>query len=358
LNKKGSFMGHKVHKSVQAKLLMVVISILAVSLSACARTTAQQQDQNPTPYPTPVIPLKPNYTVQKGEVTRVLNFVGRVDPVAREDLFFKTGGRVNKVYVNANDVVKKGQLLAELDTGSSSFDIQRAQINLDNAQLNLQLAKIQNPSPSMEYPIIIALKENEVKLAQLALDQLNASVADATIVAPIDGTLISMTLTEGTTVDAFSPIMVIANMDNLEVTAELTTDQMSQVAEGMPVTATPVGRPGDTLTGSITSLPYPYGTGGSATDQTNNVATITISTNLIKDGYSLGDLLQVTAVLEKKDNALWLPPAAIRTFQGRQFVVVQTGDGQTQVDVKLGIQSVDRVEILDGLTEGQVVMAP
>jgi len=114
--------------------------------------------------------------VQKGEVTRVINFVGRIVPVAREDLFFKTGGRINKVYANANDVVKKGQLLAELDTGSSSYDIQRAPNQPGYAKLDLELAKIQNPSPSKEYPIIIALKENEVKLAQLALDQLNAGV--------------------------------------------------------------------------------------------------------------------------------------------------------------------------------------
>ena len=352
-------MVHKAHLSVQGKLVMVLIAILAVTLGACAGTPAQQQqDQNPTPYPTPVIPLKPTYTVQKGEVTRLLNFVGRIGPVAREDLYFKTGGRVNKVYVKESDIVKKGQLLAELDTGSSFYDLQRAQINLDNAKLDLELAKIQNPSPSKEYPIIMALKENEVKMAQLALDQLNDSVANAQIFAPIDGTLISMTLTEGTTVDAFSPVIVVANLDTLEVAAELTTDQMSQVTEGMPVSATPVGRPGDALTGTISSLPYPYGKGGSATDQTNNIAKITIVANLVKAGYSLGDLLQVTAVLEKKEDALWLPPAAIRTFQGRQFVVVKTGEGQSQVDVKLGIQSTDKVEILEGLTEGQVVLAP
>jgi len=44
-----------------------------------------------------------------------------------------------------------------------------------------------------------------------------------------------MTLTEGTTVDAFAPVIVVANLDTLEVDAELTSDQMAQVAEGMPV---------------------------------------------------------------------------------------------------------------------------
>jgi multidrug efflux pump subunit AcrA (membrane-fusion protein) len=55
---------------------------------------------------------------------------------------------------------------------------------------------------------------------------------------------------------------------------------------------------------------------------------------------------------------LWLPPQAVRTFEGRKFVVVQEGDGQRRVDVKIGIQSEDRVEIEEGLKEGQVAVAP
>jgi multidrug efflux pump subunit AcrA (membrane-fusion protein) len=60
--------------------------------------------------------------------------------------------------------------------------------------------------------------------------------------------------------------------------------------------------------------------------------------------------------LQRKDNVLWLPPQAIRTFQGRQFVVVDEGNRQRRVDVKLGIQGPDRIEIVDGLKEGQKVV--
>jgi multidrug efflux pump subunit AcrA (membrane-fusion protein) len=55
---------------------------------------------------------------------------------------------------------------------------------------------------------------------------------------------------------------------------------------------------------------------------------------------------------------MWLPPQAIRRFEGRRFVVVQDAEGQRRVDVKVGITSDDRVEILEGLEEGQVVIAP
>jgi multidrug efflux pump subunit AcrA (membrane-fusion protein) len=70
----------------------------------------------------------------------------------------------------------------------------------------------------------------------------------------------------------------------------------------------------------------------------------------------VGELATVLITLEKKDNALWLPPAALRAFQGRDFVVIQDGSVQRRVDVKLGIKGEDRVEVLDGVQEGQVVI--
>jgi len=60
--------------------------------------------------------------------------------------------------------------------------------------------------------------------------------------------------------------------------------------------------------------------------------------------------------LEEKQDALWLPPAAIRTFAGRKFVQVEEDGRQRRVDVTIGIESAERVEITEGLEEGQVVV--
>ena len=68
--------------------------------------------------------------------------------------------------------------------------------------------------------------------------------------------------------------------------------------------------------------------------------------------------MRVQVVLERRASALWLPPQAIRKYEGRRFVVVQDSDGQRRVDVRIGITSDDRVEILEGLEVGQIVIAP
>jgi RND family efflux transporter MFP subunit len=352
----GLKMAQSKHTTTRLRFLVFLWLITAVLLNSCARSPAQVE-LTPTPYPTSVIPTKPTYTVQTGDVTRVLNFVGRLTPAVREEMFFKTGGRVAKVYFKERDAVKKGDLLAELDTGRG-FDLQRAEIRLENARFNLELARLQLSPDSQEYSLLIALKENDVKMAQLDLDELNAGVADARIFSPIDGTILSLILTEGSSVDAFKVVVIVANLDELEVLAELSSDQLSQVAEGMTVEAKPIGRPGEALQGMISSLPYPYGKGGSNVGQASNIAVTTMQLNPVDSGYELGDLLQMTAVLEKKEGVLWLPPNAVRTFEGRKFVVVKGSEGQSRVDVKVGIESEDRVEIMEGLAAGQIVIAP
>ena len=141
---------------------------------------------------------------------------------------------------------------------------------------------------------------------------------------------------------------------------------MGELSEGQTAAAVPIEYPGQELPASIQSLPYPYGSGGSATglEEEDRNTHIDVDFGSLApgqggaDGVEPGDLVRVTVILEQKDGVLWLPPAAIRTFEGRKFVVVQEGVGQRRVDVILGIESEDRVEIVDGLEEGDVVLGP
>ena len=61
-------------------------------------------------------------------------------------------------------------------------------------------------------------------------------------------------------------------------------------------------------------------------------------------------------LLERKENVLWLPPEAVRAFEGRRFVVVRQGDRERRVTVKVGIETEDRLEILEGVEAGDVIV--
>jgi len=198
----------------------------------------------------------------------------------------------------------------------------------------------------------------DLQRAQLTVQRLEDQLADARVIAPFDGQVLSLSLAEGRLVDGYKTVAVLARPDDLEVSADLTDEQLQELAEGMPATVSPVSRPGDQIAGTIRRLPYPYGGGGRSTgaEEEDQSTRVTLERPPGEAGLERGDLVRVTVVLERKDGVLWLPPQAIRTFEGRRFVVVQDGEAQLRVDVKVGIRSEDRVEIEEGLEAGQIVI--
>lgn len=336
-------------------LLVVACAVGMGAISAC---TAAKAEPTPTAIPTSPAPIKPLYTVMRGEVVNQIEFSGRIAPVVEKELYFRVDGRVQNVYIERRAAVTAGQLLADLESSHSQYDIRRAEINLEIGKLRLQAVESQPSSRAQQ--IEEAIKTFEVELAQIALDELKADIADTQIVAPFDGQLLTMNTSEGRQVTAFTPVMVVASLDALEVSAELDADELKKLAEGMTVTLELIGRPGVKLNGSIRQLPYPYGSGGTSQEVGDPDPTVRIQldADAAEAGYELGDLVRIQVIIERKTNTLWLPPQALRTFDQRKFVVVQDEQGQRRVDVTLGIVSKDRVEILEGLTEGQVVVGP
>jgi multidrug efflux pump subunit AcrA (membrane-fusion protein) len=197
-----------------------------------------------------------------------------------------------------------------------------------------------------------------VTKAELDLAELQAQITDTLILAPFDGKVVAVHTAAGKVVEGFKPVLVVANPSELEVTAELSAEQMRELSQGQEVTLVPVGYPDQTLPGTIRLLPYRLDSTGSATDLKEEDQHTHIAVRFGDFAMQAGDLMHVTVVLDRKEDALWLPPAAIRTFEGRKFVVIQEGTGQRRVDVLLGIKSEDRVEIVEGLEEGDVVVGP
>jgi multidrug efflux pump subunit AcrA (membrane-fusion protein) len=242
-----------------------------------------------------------------------------------------------------------------------TLEVQRAQQELDSLEegvdpsLTLQVQRAQQELDWLKEgvdPVLV----NEVNQAQLALERLQAQVADAQIAAPTDGEVLSLSVYAGRPAEAFKPVIVVADPSAIEVSADLTSSQLQEMVEGQEAEVTLRAYPGQTWHGAVRRLPYPYGSGGGTEALAGEDKSTRISLEGDLSDLELGDLARVTIVLEEKDDVLWLPPAAIRIFQGREFVIVQDADRQRRVDVTIGIESDDRVEILEGLEEGQIVV--
>jgi multidrug efflux pump subunit AcrA (membrane-fusion protein) len=229
-----------------------------------------------------------------------------------------------------------------------AYDIQTQEKRVELAQLEVERLQA-GVDPRLE---------QAVTKAGLDLTDLQAQITDTLVLAPFDGEVTAVNTAAGKAVEGFRPVMVVADPTELEVTAELSADEMRRLSEGQAAAVVPVEYPGQELPGTIRSLPYPYGSGGSASGLDEEDRATHLDVEMGDLAMEPGDLVRITVILEQKDGVLWLPPAAIRTFEGRKFVIVQEGAGQRRVDVTLGIESEDRVEIVDGLEEGQVVIGP
>jgi len=345
--------------------------VLALFLTACGNQPVSEA--TPTPFPTPV---RATFTVQRGDITVEAKLSGRVEPLALQTVYFQINGQVREVYANVNDVVKEGQLLGELAEAQelrakaheTQRTISRAQIDLEIAQLTLDEYKSQGRSADE-----VKIQELQVELAQMKLDEtleslgidptapvtdeLDAQVAQARAVAPADGTVIAA-VNVGRNVTPETPAFVLGDPKQLEVVADLDASkgdsEVKEMFEGMPVTVLPDANPDRKLTGTIRQLPSPYGTGEGDEGAIHVVLDSPPSTST----YQSGDKVTVVVQLASKEGTLWLPPDAVRSAGGRTFVIINSDSGPKRVDVEIGLQTRDMVEIVSGLEEGQVVVGP
>ena len=338
-----------------------VLFLVILTLAACSGGSSEP---TPTPIPQDIVPTAPTFEVQVGDIDTQIQFNGRIVPAIRQGLFFATQGHVRNVYVREGETVSIGDVIADLDVIDNvesererqNIPVQRAEIRLEIARLQLEMVEAQDDSDTKD--IQVGIKEQELALAQLALDEVTLSMPDwdlaignATLVATMDGTLNELNINVGDTVEPFAEVGEIVDISTLELAATLRSDQLEVLEEGLDVTVTPINRPGESITGSIRHLPD--NRFGEDTD-----TFISFDSSPSEIGLLIGNRAQVTAVLERREGVLWLPPQAIRTFSGRNFVVVRDGNAEVRFDVEVGLRSRDRVEIVTGLEEGQTVVGP
>jgi len=201
-------------------------------------------------------------------------------------------------------------------------------------------------------------KQTAVEDAQIGVEQARKAVEAGRITAPQAGEVMSIGVGEGDTVEAFDPVVELADPSKLEVGAELSAEQMRQLAEGQLATISLLARPDVLMPATIRRLPAPYGVGGTGAVQEQDKTTRFQITDLKGQALTPGAVTKITIVLEKKDNVLWLPPDAIRSFEGRRFVVVKEGNRERRVPVRLGIETEERVELVEGVEQGDIVIGP
>ncbi|HPG63471.1 MAG TPA: efflux RND transporter periplasmic adaptor subunit [Casimicrobium sp.] len=347
-------------------------------------------------------------TVTSGPIQHSLVFSSRVSSVARTDLAATLTARVEKVLVREGDSVKAGQRLIALDDDDlraqqaqaqaaivtadarlkSQFELagpvasqalaqSRANMEYANADFertkalhakgfigDAKLQDVERAAASARAAFQQATAQAtantrggaeaqataaRVKEAQAALQIVNAKLEQTSIVAPADARIIARSVEVGDVAQPGKKLLTLAMTGETRLIAQIDEKNLGLVREGMRATGSADAFPDNKFDAELIYL-------APSVDVTRG--TVESRLRVAKPPAFLRDdmTVSVEVMVAQKQNALTIPGVALREAGDRKYVVVARSGAAQEVDVKLGIRSLQRVEIVSGLSAGDQVV--
>lgn len=263
-------------------------------------------------------------TVSRGEILQQVTATGQLDSVISVDVGSQISGLVQKLYVDFNSPVKKGDKLAEIDPATYQQRLRQAEANLASAEAANQLQKVNTARvKSLFEQKLVTQQEYDQAVAQLAqsdaqlltnraaVENARVDLERCTISSPIDGIVMNKQTEEGKTVAASlnAPVLfTIANdLSKMQITAAVAEADVGSVSSGQQVNFTVDAFPNRTFRGDVVQV-------RNAPKTTNNVVTYDTIINVSNDDLKLrpGMTANVSIIVARRDNVLRIANAALR----------------------------------------------
>lgn len=324
----------------------------------------------------------------RGYISQSVTSTGTVQPVDTVAVGTQVSGTISKIYADFNSVVKKGQLLAELDKTLFLASLNQYKANLAQSQSQEVYQKANFDRQSQLYKVG-AISKADYDNALYTYNAATASVASlraqvqsqqknlslASIFSPIDGTVLSRNISEGQTVAASfnTPTLfsIAKDLTKMQVRASVDEADIGNIKEGERATFTVDAFPNDVFKGNIQEIRL-------SPLVTSNVVTYTTIINTSNDDKKLkpGMTTNITIYTKEVDSALLIPARALKFLpdssltkqytliadtsthlrHGSAHIWVKEGDTLIQKKIKIGINDNTHVEVLSGLGENEVVV--
>jgi HlyD family secretion protein len=326
--------------------------------------------------------------VERIDITNSVTATGTVEPVTKVEVGTQVSGIIDKLYVDYNDVVKAGQVIAVMDKVNLEAE-------LVSAEAQLAASKTEYEYREKEYKRTEQLHEkdlvsdsdydtayyqyqtakNNYSQTQAAYTKVKRNLSYATITSPIDGVVISRAVEEGQTVAAGfeTPTLftIAKDLTDMQVIADVDEADIGQVKEGQKVTFNVDAYPDDEFTGTVEQVRLEATT-------TSNVVTYEVVISAPNPDLKLkpGLTANVTVITLEEKDVLAVPTKALRFNPDEQILsgigISVSGSAQAEADtrtvwvkngntispkaVTVDHTSGDKTGILSGLTEGDEVV--
>lgn len=349
-------------------------SIFAAVLLAAAIITGCSSEQKVTYNSAPA---------QRQDISTSITATGTIEPVTEVEVGTQVSGIIDKIYVDYNSEVKRGQIIAELDKTNLLSKLASAQSNLSNAKSDLafQTANFKRYQTLYDKGLVSTNDYENAKLTydkatqtvrvqQQAVQEAQTNLGYATITAPIDGVVLAKKVEEGQTVASSmtTPTLFIIAQDltNMRVIADIDEADIGGVKEGQRVSFTVDAFPDDTFEGEVTQVRQQATT-------TSNVVTYAVVISARNDDLKLkpGLTANVTIYTMEKKDVLSVPTKALRfapneaimtdsekieDVESSNKVWTKEGDTFKAHAVEIGVTNGTLTEILSGIAEGTDVL--
>lgn len=356
-----------------SKIWIAVVVIVIVAVATWAMSGGKKEEDI-------------NFKEEKVALKTLQNSVtatGTIEAVTSVTVGTQVSGIVNKLYVDYNSQVKKGQVIAELDKTNLLSELNTAKANLASAQssLNYQAANMERYKTLYKKGLVSADEyENALLTYRQAKEQVASSKENvqraqtnlgyATITSPIDGTVISKSVEEGQTVAASfntPELFTIAkDLTNMQVVANVDEADIGGVKEGDRVTFTVDAYPDDTFEGTVKQVRLEATT-------TNNVVTYEVVISAPNADLKLkpGLTANVTIYTQERSGVLAVANKALRftptketvgknmkivDCKGKNKVWTLNGNTLTAHPVTIGQSDGINTEITKGLKQGDKIV--
>lgn len=321
--------------------------------------------------------------VAPANIMNSITATGTIEPVTSVTVGTQVSGIVSKLFVDYNSVVKKGQVIAELDKTNlmSQLNTAKTQLATAQSQLNYQTANYKRYKTLFEKGLVAADDFDNAKLsytqakeqvvsAKEEVQRAQTNLGYATITSPIDGVVLSKSVEEGQTVAAsFSTpelFTIAQDLTNMQVVADVDEADIGDVKEGERVTFTVDAYPDDTFEGEVKQVRQEATT-------TNNVVTYEVVISAPNADLKLkpGLTANVTIYTAERNGVLSVPSKALRFIPQKETVgkmkIVDVANAKNKVwtiegnsivahKVNIGMTDGTNTQIVSGIAEGTKVI--
>ncbi|MHB8189785.1 MAG: efflux RND transporter periplasmic adaptor subunit [Ferrimicrobium sp.] len=290
-------------------------------------------------------------TVADGSASQTIPASGTINPATQRTSTFATSGTVNTVNVTNGQSVTSGQQLATLDTAPLAAAVAQAQ-----AQLASQQTKLSTDTAASAPATTINADNAAVSAADYSLSIAQQNLADATLTAPISGTVVSITINPGQQVSGSvnaagsAPGITIIDPNSWLVEAAVSDANIADVVNGEQATITPQG--------STTAVYGTVSAVGLVASVSGGVASfpVTISITGSPSGLYAGLPANIALTTRVQANVIEIPILAVHSLTSHSYVIQETGSSKVHTPVTLGPIVGANVIVSHGLSVGARIL--